>query len=361
LAQVWQHPREADRVHPHLWDCVTSARSCTMACKPTARAMPGLLLSVFLALAAQPAWGVRNCSLQVIVLKLPHSGSAWVADTLSLLDGVEVQHEGYKRHQRTSGQALTAPDMARYLDRLQTDERVGRCGFSVNPMAHFKTNVCANEWSQLAVRSTTKLLRWKRTNVVKMAVSAAMYHQKICKKHHLFASSSEKVKSQCQRAVEIKPKGFINDVKKLLCKNLHIDTIANRIGARSHLMTYERLREDETGELTKFAAFVGKENPQQFIASNLKTLQRVKETGSIKRTGESMQEQISNYQEVADALGALDQQLGPACKLGEMLATQNNRDFTAEDCHIPLEMCCKTFRELEDVEMMKAIDCTCTP
>ena len=98
------------------------------------------------------------CALQLVMFKLPHSGSGWSNEALSMLPGVQVEHEGFLHEcqQRYSAPGVTTVEerqcwgsIKRLWEFASTASPNNPCGFSHQPLSAY------NDWCWLRVAPQT--------------------------------------------------------------------------------------------------------------------------------------------------------------------------------------------------------------
>jgi len=99
-----------------------------------------------------------TCALQLVMFKLPHSGSGWSNEAISSLPGLSVEHEGYLHEcqQRHSTPGVTTVEerqcwgsVRRLWEFASTPSRNNPCGFSHQPLSAY------SDWCWLRVAPQT--------------------------------------------------------------------------------------------------------------------------------------------------------------------------------------------------------------
>jgi len=245
-------------------------------------------------------------------LKLPCSGSEWWVNVIKSFQQVKVKPQliGGQDSQISEEEALT--QMTAHLTTVIGPKIRGlpgtECilGWATNPL-----NAPQRIWKSLGSsleKIGARTVLWKRTNLAHMA-SSAMFKgntSNACARvDNIDAASDPKLIEACHTAtLYFPPPLFLNMIAVIACQSSLQDRIARVISPHDEPVRayYEALQLDREAEPRRVFAALGLKNitgPPQH------------EESKPKKHPESLRESVDNFDEVAEHLRALDEELGP--------------------------------------------------
>jgi hypothetical protein len=255
---------------------------------------------------------VPQC-LHVFGLKLPCTGSTWFNGVFhKQMTGFSVASELMQ-----GGEYALPIDvkMARMTDRLTdacTKPGHDIHGFFQNPVV-----LRGADWRALGNLSSG-VVTWRRTNVVKVAVSALMKNANAKNHtgcgHNLPISATAAQRASCRTAFVLDARDLGEKIHHVACQNRVLGDAARATGRRVLALHYEALQADRDAELRRFADFFGL--PPARVAPPPAS------DGLLKKLPEGLADVIPNYGELraflSDDLAAEARASG--CDLGAMFA-----------------------------------------
>lgn len=268
--------------------------------------------------------GVSPRHTPLLVLKLPHSGSTWLANSLSSLPNVYLVKEGLTKF---SMSATPISEVERYLiralrgptgtflapsklslPRATVSAQSSRTtwnvvGCSVCPIINAGTREGGN-WSAVVKPRFKQALRAVLAVVPRARV--IIYYRSNAVKQTLSSSSSSFTRHHDRRMLYIEPEILLGEARLWLQRGAMLQELRFSCGKASGVLVlaYEALQLDTTGELMRSIATDFLQMPPADVVPAVSKGQFYRSTGGVKLASEDLRERLQNFHAVSAHLEA---------------------------------------------------------
>ncbi|KAJ1454689.1 hypothetical protein M885DRAFT_587979 [Pelagophyceae sp. CCMP2097] len=218
-------------------------------------------------------------------IKLAATGSTWWAEQLNKQRSVDITEEIFTSNSRESARRR----QELMLKKLRCGGDAAVKGFTINPK-----NSPGVHWAAVASSAGVKVVKYTRTNLVKVAVSMIRKKMNICNGK----PNVHNVNSSCG---EEKKKFDMKDLRSYLLTyatnvwELEAAASAAATVAKVYTMTYEELQMDEYAAMKKLFTFLGRPD----------LVKPAPKSALLKKTTDDLRDVIINFKEVETFFASL--------------------------------------------------------